>query len=285
MKDILAAIRFPKSTYMYWQKRLDREDPDVEVKEVMLAIRKKHANYGHIPMKKELMKCGLVVNKKKVQRLIRELDIRVVAFTRKSRRYSSYKGTVGRVAQNRINRRFSSTIPYQKITTDTTEFKYYEADTTGKLQMKKLYLDPFLDLFNREIISYSISTQPNGETIMEALEKAIEATKGCQFRRTFHSDQGWAYQMKAYSAKIKEHKIFQSMSRRGNCLDNSPMENFFGILKQEIYYGKIYRSFRELERAITAYIHYYNHERMKEKLGWVSPIEYRLNHMASELVT
>lgn len=101
---------------------------------------------------------------------------------------------------------------------------------------------------------------------------------GCPYRRTFHSDQGWAYQMNKYTKTLKENKIFQSMSRKGTCLDNSIMENFFGIMKQEMYYGKTYRSFTELELEIKEYIHYYNNERIKEKLNWNSPVNYRIKH-------
>lgn len=206
---------------------------------------------------------------------MRELGICVTSFTRKSRKYSSYKGKVGHIASNRMNRRFTTCIPYQKITTDTTEFKYYETNPSGQLQIKKLYLDPFMDLFNQEVVSYQISKQPNGESIMKGFREAIKATASCPYRRTFHSDQGWAYQMKAYSAELKKHSIFQSMSRKGNCIDNSPMENFFSILKQEMYYGNIFKSYNELRRAIESYISYYNEERMKERLNWLNPVEYR----------
>lgn len=113
---------------------------------------------------------------------------------------------------------------------------------------------------------------------MSALEQAIEATDDCKFRRTFRSNQGWAYQMKAYSQNLKEYNIFQNMSRKGNCIDNSSMENFFGILKQGIYYGKAFRSYVELEQAIINFIHYYNHDRMKEKLNWISQVDYRTYH-------
>lgn len=260
---------------MYWQKRFDREDPDQELKGQLLSIRQRHKDYGYRRIQKELARQGQIVNHKKIQRLMRDLGICVTSFTRKSRKYSSYKGKVGHIASNRINRRFMTSIPYQKITTDTTEFKYYETNASGQLQIKKLYLDPFMDLFNQEVVSYKITKQPNGESIMEALQEAIKATDSCPYRRTFHSDQGWAYQMKAYSRELKQHKIFQSMSRKGNCLDNSPMENFFSILKQEMYYGRIFKSFAELKMAIDSYISYYNRERMKERLNWLSPIEYR----------
>ena len=185
------------------------------------------------------------------------------------------------MAKNRVNRRFKTNVIHQKITTDTTEFKYYEVDSKGRMTIKKLYLDPFLDMFNGEIISYNISQRPSAQGIMTALTQAIEATDDCKYRRTFHSDQGWAYQMKAYAKTLKDNKIFQSMSRKGNCLDNSVMENFFGILKQEIYYGQTYYSFEQLKTAIESYIKYYNNKRTKQKLGYLSPVEYRLKYQAA----
>ncbi len=118
----------------------------------------------------------------------------------------------------------------------------------------------------------------------ELEEKILEIRsehKDFGYRRTFHSDRGWAYQMKSYSKTIKENNIFQSMSRKGNCLDNSVMENFFGILKQEIYYGNTFFSFEELKLAIENYIYYYNYKRTKQKLGYFSPVEYRLKHQAA----
>ena len=260
---------------MYWQKRFNRVNPDQEIENEMLEIRKEHKDYGCLRLTRELKNRGFHINKKKVQRLIKKLGIEVKSYTRKSRRYSSYRGKVGTVTKNRIHRRFYTSICHQKITTDTTEFKYFETDNHGVIRQKKLYLDPFMDLYNSEILSYRISERPNAVAIMEGLEEVIQVTNDCPFRRTFHSDQGWAYQMKAYSSKLKEHKIFQSMSRKGNCLDNSPMENFFSLLKQEIFHGEIYRSFDELKTAIDHYIYYYNNKRMKKKLNWQSPVQFR----------
>ncbi|HDT8191694.1 TPA: IS3 family transposase, partial [Enterococcus faecalis] len=188
---------------------------------------------------------------------------------------NSYKGTVGKIAKSLIRRRFKTSVPHQKITTDTTEFKYFEADNAGIFGQKKIYLDPFMDMYNSEILSYSFSTQPNGKTVMTGLKEAISQTNDCPYRRTFHSDQGWAYQMNAYIQRLKDNNIFQSMSRKGTCLDNSPTENFFSILKQEVYYGKIYQSQNELRKVIENYIYYYNHHRIKEKLNWKSPVEFR----------
>ena len=143
--------------------------------------------------------------------------------------------------------------------------------------IKKLYLDPFLDMFNGEILNYSITQTPSAVGILSAQKRAIEITSDCQYRRTFHSDRSWAYQMEAYSSALKENKIFQSMSRKGNCLDHSPMENFFGILKQEKYYGKTFKTYEELKEAIEEYIDYYNHKRIKRKLAGMSPVQYRIH--------
>lgn len=266
---------------MYWQKRFDRVNPNGDIEKKILDIRKEHKDFGYRRIYGELKKQGLVVNKKRVQRIVQKLKIQVTSFTRKSRKYSSYKGRVGKVAPNRIHRRFETNIPHQKITTDTSEFKYYDLDAKGQMIIKKLYLDPFMDMYNSEIISYGVSKRPSAENIMNALNEAIDNTNDCKYRRTFHSDQGWAYQMKAYSYKLRENRIFQSMSRRGNCHDNSVMENFFGIMKQEMYYGVVYYNYEELKDAIDKYIKYYNEKRIKEKLGWMSPVEFRLNHLAA----
>jgi len=260
---------------MYWQKRFDREDPDAQLLQIIRDIRTEHKDYGYRRIHGELQKQGIQVNKKRVQRLIQQHGMQVTSYTRKSRRFSTYKGIVGRISPNRINRRFKTNIPHQKITTDTTEFKYYETDTKGRVTIKKLYLDPFMDMWNQEILSYGISNRPSAQSIMKALTDAIDITGDCRYRRTFHSDRGWAYQMTAYQYELKKNRIFQSMSRKGNCYDNSPMENFFGIMKQEMYYGQVYNSFDELKDAIDKYIHYYNQKRSKASLGYRSPIEYR----------
>lgn len=266
---------------MYWQKRFERENPDKELEDKILKIHEDNKDYGYRRMHGALIKAGIRINKKKVQRIMQKRNLQVTSFTRKSRRYNSYKGKIGKVAPNRIHRRFHTHIPHQKVTTDTTEFKYYEVDVKGHMTMHKLYLDPFMDMCNGEILSYGIDKHPSAQNVMNALNEAIKNTSDCPFRRTFHSDQGWAYQMKAYTHRLKEERIFQSMSRKGNCHDNSVMENFFGLLKQEMYYGVVYYSFEELKYAIEKYIKYYNEQRIKERLGWMSPVEYRLKLSAA----
>ena len=269
-----------KPTYMYWQRRLDLPDKDEQIEKKILEIRKENPNYGYRRITAILKRSGLNINKKKVQRIIKKLNLQVKNFSRKSRKYSSYKGTLGKIAENKINRSFKIDKQYTQITTDTTEFKYYEKDEKGNYQVKKLYLNPYLDMYNSEILSYEISKHPNLDPILKALDKAIEKTDENKGERIFHSDQGWAYQVSRYTTKLEENGITQSMSRKGNCLDNSPMENFFGILKQEIYYGRKSYSYEELKETIEEYIKYYNEKRIKEKLGYLSPVEYRKKNAA-----
>ena len=134
-------VGFAKSTYMYWQKRFDRESPDKELEEKVKKSHEEHKDYGYRRMTAYLCAQGLHVNKKRIQRIMRKLNLQVTSFTRKSRKYSSYRGNVGKISPNRVNRRFYTNIAHQKITTDTSEFKYYEVDEKGKMNIKKLYLD------------------------------------------------------------------------------------------------------------------------------------------------
>ena len=263
---------------MYWQRKEKEPNPDAEIIEKILEIRKEHEDWGCKRIHGYLSKViGMNINIKKVHRIIKENNLQVKTYHKKNGKLNTYKGTVGEVADNIIDRNFKSDKPHKKITTDTTEFKYYEKDKSGNYQIKKAYLNPFLDMFNSEIISYSISRRPNYAAVEEALKGSLEITKD-QKEVIYHSDQGWLYQIPRYVNTLKENGITQSMSRKGNCLDNSIMENFFSILKQEMYNKKVFYSFEELEQAIIGYIDYYNHKRIKEKLNFMSPVEYRLKN-------
>ena len=186
---------------------------------------------------------------------------------RNKRKYSSYKGTIGKIADNHIERKFESDKPNKKWYTDVTEFN---------LRGNKIYLSPILDGFNGEVISYNISKSANLEQIKDMLDKAFNNRnlEGL----IFHSDQGWQYQHNSYQSRLKEKGIKQSMSRKGNSMDNGMMENFFGILKTEMFYDQEdqYESIDDLTKAIEDYINYYNYDRIKVKLKGLSPVNYRL---------
>ena len=269
LKDIFLVVGIPEATYHYHVKNFEKEDPDTDLKELILSLFKKfHERYGYKRITKELKKLGHRVNHKKVYRLMREQGLKCVKFMRKSRKYNSYKGKVGKVEKNRLSRRFSTPISLQKLVTDITEFKC--------LGEEKLYLNPILDLYNGEIIAFGIRKRPTLDLVMEPLKETIEIIENnATYRTTIHSDQGWHYQHNKWVRTLKKNKIFQSMSRKATCADNASMENFFGILKQEMYYGEKLVGYEELKRRIEDYIYWYNNERSKAKLAGLSPVEYR----------
>ena len=234
-------------------------------------------NYGYRRIKLALVNMGYQINHKKIRRIMKKYNLVCISFTRRSRRYRSYKGLVGTLAKNKVNRRFFSTIPKQKIFTDISEFHYTERNSEGIKLKRKAYLSPFLDGFNGEIIAYQFQQKPTLDCVLIPLKTAIKESKKTNFRTTIHSDQGWHYQNQQYVRQLKQAKLYQSMSRKGNCLDNALMENFFGLMKQEMYYGRSFSSFEELKRVVTNYIDYYNHHRIKAKLTGMSPVQYRIH--------
>ncbi len=138
----------------------------------------------------------------------------------------------------------------------------------------KLYLSPVLDMFNREIISSNISTSPNFEQVYDMLNKAFDKFNNLD-GLILHSDQGWQYQHFGYRKRLEDHHVIQSMSRKGNCLDNSKMENFFGIMKSELLYVESFESPQAFITALEEYIDYYNNKRIKSRLKGKSPVQYR----------
>jgi len=182
------------------------------------------------------------------------------------KKYRSYKGEIGKIAPNLLSRNFIASKPNTKWVTDVTEFS---------LLGSKLYLSPILDLYNGEIIEYEISKRPVFSMITNMLDKAfLKLNK--DDRLILHSDQGWHYQMKQYQYILKSHNIKQSMSRKGNCLDNAVMENFFGLLKSEFLYLQEFETIEQFIEELKEYIYYYNHKRIKSKLKGLSPVNYRI---------
>lgn len=200
---------------------------------------------------------------------MKELDLQCNKFNKRSRKYKSYRGHVGKVADNVLKRKFVATKPNQIWLTDVTEL-----NLPG--HKYKLYLSPIMDIFNGEIISYSMSFSPTISLTNKMLDKALKNLKNSE-ELIIHSDQGFHYQHRSWIKRLEEHKITQSMSRKGNCLDNSPMENFFGLLKQEMFYGEKFNSYEHLKKEIDGYIKWYNEERIKTKLNGMSPVQYRLH--------
>lgn len=253
----------------YW-KREQKQGKDKEVKdEIKTIVEESRGRYGYRRVTMVLKNKGFNINHKRVLRIMREESLLCSKLKTRSRKYSSYKGQIGKVADNIVSRQFKASKPNQLWLTDVTEFRI-------KGKEEKLYLSPILDLYNSEIISDTLSHHPTIKLTNKMLEKALDKNQDIK-NLTIHSDQGFHYQHNSWTAMLEKMNIRQSMSRKGNCLDNSPMENFFGILKQEMYYGEDFKNYDELVNEIEKYIKWYNEDRIKTKLNGMSPVMYRLH--------
>ena len=266
LKLLLDLTNIARSSFYYYEKQSKSVDKYKEIKEQIKSIYHRHkGRYGYRRITDELNNNGIIINHKTVFRLMKLLVLKSVIRIKK---YKSYKGEQGKIAPNILKRNFRATAPNQKWATDITEF-----NVSGN----KLYLSPIIDLFNQEIISYELTERPVFNQVVMMLSKAFKTIPN-NTNLVLHSDQGWQYQMKQYQCLLQQKGIQQSMSRKGNCLDNAIIENFFGILKSELFYLKKYKSIDQLKQEIEEYINYYNNDRIKSNLNKMSPIIYRAHY-------
>lgn len=219
--------------------------------------------YGYRRVHAQLCRQGWVVNHKLVYKLMDQLGLK--SKVRVKRKYNSYKGTVSHIAKNVLDREFTPDKPNSVWASDVTEFRVVGT---------KVYLSPIMDLYDRSIVSYSVSTSPNTAFTSQSLREAIARESPGQ-GLLVHTDQGFQYQHSSWRDLITGIGGVQSMSRKGNCYDNAVMENFFGHLKAEMYHGESFTSLDEFYHAIDNYIHWYNNERIQQRLKGLTPMQYR----------
>ena len=260
---LLSIAQLPRATFYYHLKQMQREDKYASVKEEIAAIyHENRGRYGYRRITAELRKRKFSVNHKTVQRLMKKLGL--VCRVR-MKKYRSYKGEVGKIAPNLLNRDFHAEKPNQKWVTDVTEFSLFG---------EKLYLSPILDLHSNDLVSYTISDRPVLSMVTTMLNEAFaKIPDGTNL--ILHSDQGWQYQHKQYQRMLREKGIRQSMSRKGNCLDNAVIENFFGLLKSELLYLQEFQSMEHFKQELIEYLDYYNNRRIKAKLKGLPPAIHR----------
>ena len=266
LNNLLEAIGLSRSTYYYEISKTDavkERNADLS-SEISAVFEENKERYGVRRVYQELRNRGFQVNHKRVQRIMNQLSLKG---KRPKEKYHSYKGDVGKVADNILNRDFSTEKPLEKWTTDVSQFN---------LPWGKCYISPILDMNTNEVISYNLSLSPNMAQVKDMLNKAFKRFPSVQ-GLIMHSDQGWQYQHEFYREELKKHGIIQSMSRKGNCYDNCIMETFFGRLKNEMFYGfeKNYPSFEAFSKAIADYIDYYNNRRIQAKTKWMPPSKFR----------
>ena len=260
---LLDIAQLPRATFYYHLKRMKRVDKYESAKREITAIyHENKGRYGYRRITEVLHSRSFAVNHKTVQRLMKELGL--ICHVR-MKKYRSYKGEVGKVAPNLLNRDFHADRPNQKWVTDVTEFNLFG---------EKLYLSPIIDLHSSDLVSYTISERPVLSMVTTMLDKAFEKIPDAT-NLVLHSDQGWQYQHKQYQRMLREKGIRQSMSRKGNCLDNAVIENFFGLLKSELLYLQEFRSMEHFKQELIEYLDYYNNRRIKAKLKGLPPAIHR----------
>ncbi|WPK73221.1 IS3 family transposase ISBce15 [Eubacterium callanderi] len=260
---LLEIAELPRSTYYYYIKHMKDEDKYSEIrKQITDIFHENKGRYGYRRITMEMHNRGYVINHKTVLRLMNEEKIKCMVRIKK---YRSYKGEVGKVAPNLLERDFSTSAPNEKWVTDVTEFSLFG---------RKLYLSPILDLYSSYLVSYTISEHPALSLVLNMARQALSVLpRGAEL--ILHSDQGWQYQHKQYQKLLKDHGIKQSMSRKGNCLDNAVIENFFGLVKSELLYMKEFDSMDQFKDELIEYLDYYNNRRIKAKLKGLPPAVHR----------
>lgn len=260
---LLEVAELPRSTYYYYIKHMKDEDKYSEIrKQITDIFHENKGRYGYRRITMEMHNRGYVINHKTVLRLMNEEKIKCMVRIKK---YRSYKGEVGKVAPNLLERDFSTSAPNEKWVTDVTEFSLFG---------RKLYLSPILDLYSSYLVSYTISEHPALSLVLNMARQALSVLpRGAEL--ILHSDQGWQYQHKQYQKLLKDHGIKQSMSRKGNCLDNAVIENFFGLVKSELLYMKEFDSMDQFKDELIEYLDYYNNRRIKAKLKGLPPAVHR----------
>ena len=260
---LLQAAGLRRSTFYYHLKALGAADPYAGLKARIGALYARHrGRYGYRRITAALRQAGERVNHKTVHKLMRAQGLKSLV---RAKKYRSYRGQSHHMTANVLARRFQAEGPNQRWVTDVTEFK---------VGADKLYLSPVMDLYNGEIVAYETARRPVFALVGAMLKKALARLKPTD-RPLLHSDQGWQYQQPHYRRLLAEQGVIQSMSRKGNCLDNAAMESFFGTLKAEFFHLNRFESIEQLQAGIGQYIHYYNHERIKLKLKGLSPVQYR----------
>jgi transposase InsO family protein len=263
LAGLLNLAGLKRSTFYYQLKAREAVDKYAELKGEIQAVYDLHkGRYGYRRVAEAVQQAGHSVAVNTVQSLMGKLGLKSLV---RPKKYKSFKGEIGAAAPNILARDFNAAAPNKKWVTDVTEFKLPDG---------KVFLSTVMDLCTSEIIAHEIHRRPSLGLVTRMLNKAL-AKLGADEKPILHSNQGWQYRMARYRDLLRGKGVVPSMSRKGNCHDNAPMESFFGVLKSEFFHLEKFDSAEQLRNGLEEYIHYYNHFRMKLKLGGKSPVQYR----------
>ena len=272
IKEICNALKLNRSSYYKWKKRKQSKNEllNVQVMEYVKGYyEESNGVLGYRQMsivinREKAKELPHRINVKRVRRIMQILGLKSII---RRKRPNYIKSTPEVTTENVLNRDFKAAVPFEKWLTDVTEFKYYVG-----AEVKKIYLSAILDLYDRRIIAYKIGDSNNNELVFSTFDEAVSLYPDA--KPIFHSDRGFQYTNKTFHQKLVDAGMIQSMSRVGRCLDNAPMEGWWGILKSEMYYLKKFTDKEALVTAIENYIHFYNNRRYQKRLNCMTPCEY-----------
>ena len=244
----------------------ENEQENRKIAELIEKIHIESPDKGYRRIRDELERYhDIDVNDKRVLRICRKLGIKsTIKYANDS--CTRQAANPQYIAENILNREFTAEAPNEKWLTDVTEFHYYIGN-----EKHKVYLSAILDLYDRRIVSYRIGDSNSNALVFDTFDDAVKDNP--EGHPMFDSDRGFQYTNRAFHAKLEAAGMMQSMSRVAKCIDNGPMEGFWGILKRERYYGKRFMDRESLVVMIEKYINYYNNRRLQRKLGIVTPME------------
>jgi len=265
---LCAALHIPRCSYYKWLKR-EKNSNELLNEQIIQWIKalyiEQNGILGYRQMTIAINRIHhTAFNKKRIRRLMQALHLKSVC---RKRRYNYKPSTPEVTAENILNRDFHADKPDEKWLTDVTELKWYEGPI-----VHKVYLSAILDLYDRRIVAFKISTSNNNQLVFDNFDEAVAQNPNAH--PLFHSDRGFQYTSKTFRAKLEEAGMTQSMSRVGRCIDNGPMEGFWGLLKSEMYYLKKFTDQQELISAIEDYILFYNTKRYQKRLNCMTPMEF-----------
>lgn len=264
--SLCALAGIPRGSYYKWLNRetcASEKENTLLLEELIRLYSEVNGIYGYRRMTMNVnSRLKRNYNRKRIYRLMRSVHMQAV-IRRKKKHYIMSEPRV--TAENVLNREFTADRPNEKWLTDVTEFKLQNG--------KKAYLSAILDLHDKSIVAYALGHSNNNQLVFDTFDAAVNANPGAH--PLFHSDRGYQYTSRQFKAKLDGIHATQSMSRPGRCIDNGPMEGFWGILKSEMYYLQLFHTFEELEKAIHEYIVFYNTRRLQAKLKGLAPLAFR----------
>ena len=269
-------LKVSRAAYYVWLqgKPSQRMTENAEIAGKAARIHEEHPEMGHRRLKDQLEHDhDIVISDKRMLRICRKLQMFSTIKYRNQGCTKSAKDPQY-TAENILNRKFHADIPNEKWLTDVTEFKWYDG-----IEVHKVYLSAILDLCDRGIVSYVLRDSNDNKLVFDTFDLAVERNPDA--KPIFHSDRGFQYTNPVFHRKLVDQGMVQSMSRVAHCLDNGPMEGFWGILKRECYYGRRFTSRESLVQTIEGYIDYYNTQRIQRNLGILTPMEMRKMKLAA----